>query len=95
MQTVAALKAYIQLRGSAVSRQSPCLRATREGRRQSGDFTHCLLYTVFSVAGRPVAGDTVARVRGAKDGILFILFRKAVGLQENYLSSHAGRLATA
>jgi hypothetical protein len=29
-----ALLAYIQLRGSAVSSQSPCLRATREGRRQ-------------------------------------------------------------
>jgi hypothetical protein len=34
METVALLKAHIQLRGAALSRQSPSLGATREERRQ-------------------------------------------------------------
>jgi len=96
MQTVASLKAYIQLRGSSVFRQSLCLRAKRGKATvilSPGDLAHCLQYTVFSVAGWPVAGDTVARVRWAKDGSLFFqldfLFRKAVVLQEKYLASHA------
>ena len=75
MESVARLKAHIQLRGSAVSRPSPRLRATRGKATiilSKGDFTQTVdsvkaftVCHVFSFAERPVASDSVARVKGA------------------------------
>jgi hypothetical protein len=89
METVACLKAYIQRHGSAVSRQSPRLRAQeREG--DSNSFSG-RLYTLLAVYN--VLCRWATSMRGAKDRSLFIqlgfLFGKAIRLKDNYLASPA------
>jgi hypothetical protein len=73
--TVVRVKAHMQRRGSALSRKSPCLRATRGWPTvilSTGDFTQTvehvkalIAYDVSAVAWGLVADVTVARVKGA------------------------------
>jgi hypothetical protein len=73
METVAPLKAHCVVLLSPVS-QSPCLRATRQDWQrqfcrwettQAVDRVEALIAcNVFTVAGRPVVGNSVVRVKG-------------------------------
>jgi hypothetical protein len=72
METIASLKDHIQLRGSALSLSSSNKTGKATPILSMGDYadnvdrvealTAC---HVFPVAGRPVAGDSVDRVKGA------------------------------